>query len=120
MFAEALSAVQKAKAIEDTPLQLCEVGQVHAAAGNIPGARAVLREVIKRSQQPRVPRHAYRIARIHSALHEPDAAFMWLERAFNEREEMLVWLKVDPHFDNLRDDRRFGDFLRRIGFTAAS
>ena len=117
MYQAALAAVEKARAIEDTPLQLCEVGQVHAASGNSQGARAVLRTVIERSKQQQMPRHAYRIARIYAALREPDQAFTWLERAFSEREEMLVWLNVDPHFDNLRADRRFDDLLRRIGFS---
>jgi TolB-like protein/DNA-binding winged helix-turn-helix (wHTH) protein/Tfp pilus assembly protein PilF len=117
MYKEALAAVQQAQAIEDTPLQLCEVGQVHAAAGDRERAQAVLRDVIARSRQLRTPRHAYRIARIHAALRDADAAFSWLERAFAERDEMLVWLKVDPHFDNLRPDSRFARLLQRIGFA---
>jgi hypothetical protein len=40
-----------------------------------------------------------------------------LERAFAEGEENVVWLRVDPHLDNLRPDPRFADLLRRVGFA---
>ncbi len=40
----------------------------------------------------------------------------WLERAYEERDPLMVQLKVDPRFDPLRSDPRFDDLLRRIGF----
>ncbi len=40
----------------------------------------------------------------------------WLERAYEEREPLLLAAKVDPRLDPLRSDPRFQDLLRRIGF----
>jgi TolB-like protein/DNA-binding winged helix-turn-helix (wHTH) protein/Tfp pilus assembly protein PilF len=117
MHAAALAAAKRAKEIEDTPLQLCEIGQVEAAAGDRDGARRVLRELTDGSKRKPGPRHSYRMARINAHLGELDAAFESLEAAFNEREENLVWLNVDPHLDNLRPDPRFSDLLRRVGFA---
>ena len=41
--------------------------------------------------------------------------FSWLERAHRERALHLVFLDVDPLFDELRDDPRFQDILRSMG-----
>jgi hypothetical protein len=60
--------------------------------------------------------HSYRVARIHAALGEADAAFAALGRAFEEQDENVVWVNVDPHVDPLREDPRFPAFLRRVGF----
>ncbi len=40
----------------------------------------------------------------------------WLERAYEERDPMLLNAKHDPRLDPLRSDPRFQDLLRRIGF----
>jgi len=29
----------------------------------------------------------------------------------------MICLKVEPYWDGLRDDPRFGDLLRQVGFT---
>ena len=116
MYEEAIAAFKKARQIENTPLQLCELGKAYAEAGNKEGARSIIREVVESSKRKQTPRHAYRLARIYSALRESEPAFDWLDKAFGEREENLVWLKVDPHLDNLRSDPRFPAVMRRVGF----
>jgi DNA-binding winged helix-turn-helix (wHTH) protein/TolB-like protein/tetratricopeptide (TPR) repeat protein len=57
----------------------------------------------------------YWAAADYAMLHESDAAFAALEKAFANRSR-LVDLKGDPPFDNIRSDPRFADLLRRIGF----
>ena len=56
------------------------------------------------------------MASVYAALGEADAAFDWLERAYERRSLMIRWIQVDPSFDSLRSDPRFQDLLRRIGF----
>lgn len=34
-------------------------------------------------------------------------AFEWLERGFQERDDLMVNLKVEPAFDGLHEDQRF-------------
>jgi len=58
----------------------------------------------------------YEIALVYAGLNDLENAFAWLEKAFEERSTLLVFLKADPYFDNLRKDSRFDDLLRRVGF----
>jgi tetratricopeptide (TPR) repeat protein len=52
----------------------------------------------------------------YAMLGEKDKAFQWLEKAFEQRDDSLQYLKVEPEFDNLRSDPRFQDLLRRMNF----
>ena len=46
---------------------------------------------------------------------DKECAFEWLERGFQERDDLMIDLKVDPVFDGLRSDPRFQDLIRRVG-----
>ncbi len=59
---------------------------------------------------------AYRIAALSAAIGETEEAMTWLERAYEERDPLLLFAKTDPSMDSLRSDPRFQDLLRRIGF----
>jgi tetratricopeptide (TPR) repeat protein len=43
-----------------------------------------------------------------------EAAFRWLARAMEERSAPLVYLKVDPVYDRIRDDRRFAQISSQL------
>jgi TolB-like protein len=46
---------------------------------------------------------------------EKDCAFAWLEKAFEERGDLMINLNVNPVFDGIRTDPRFQDLVRRVG-----
>ena len=50
-------------------------------------------------------------------LGEPDQAFECLEKAYQERESLLVYVRVTPNFDPIRADPRFHDLLRRMNLA---
>ena len=52
---------------------------------------------------------------LYVGLAEKDRAFEWLERAYEERSDLLVYLNVDPRLDKLRSDSRFKDLMKRVG-----
>ena len=58
---------------------------------------------------------AYRMASLHSRLRDTNDALGWLERAYAERNNRLIYLRVDPVFDPLRRDPRFQNLVQRIG-----
>jgi tetratricopeptide (TPR) repeat protein len=55
------------------------------------------------------------MAIIYAQLGERDRAFEFLEKAYNGRDTVLLWLKVSPEFDSFRSDPRFDDLMRRVG-----
>jgi serine/threonine-protein kinase len=55
------------------------------------------------------------VALVHTALGDKDAAFHWLDRAFDQQSEMLLFLKRYPPFASLRGDPRFVALLHRAG-----
>ena len=46
-----------------------------------------------------------------------DETIALLQKAYSEHSGVLVTIKVDPHYDPLRDDPRFQDLLRRVGLA---
>ncbi|MGH9968893.1 MAG: protein kinase domain-containing protein [Pyrinomonadaceae bacterium] len=50
----------------------------------------------------------------YAALGEKDKAFELLDRMYEDRNGMLIWLKVDRH-NPLRSDPRFEELVRRVG-----
>jgi tetratricopeptide (TPR) repeat protein len=59
---------------------------------------------------------SYLIALHLAVIAETEEAINWLERAYEERDPLLVNAKTEPRLDSLRSDPRFDDLLRRIGF----
>ncbi len=59
---------------------------------------------------------SYVIAFNLAVIGEMEEAMTWLERAYEERDPLLIQAKVDPRLDPLRSDPRFDDLLHRIGF----
>ncbi len=73
----------------------------------------MLEELSKLSTGRYVP--PYHIALIYNGLGETEETLAWLERGFEQRDAKMVFLKVEPKWNNLRDEPRFKDLLRRVG-----
>jgi hypothetical protein len=58
----------------------------------------------------------YGVALIHLALGDADSAVEWLERGYAERDHQMVFLKVDPRLDGLRERVDFGRLLEKMRF----
>jgi TolB-like protein/Tfp pilus assembly protein PilF len=59
---------------------------------------------------------AYNAAAFYVALGEKDKALAELNKSYENREASMRSLKIDPLLDALREDPRFGDLMRRMGF----
>lgn len=51
----------------------------------------------------------------YSSLGDKDRAFAWLDKAVEQRNWMIIYLKRDNVWDPLRSDPRFSALLRRVG-----
>jgi serine/threonine-protein kinase len=99
---------------EEAYLALGFMGYAHALAGQRAEAETLLNILEEISQRKYVS--PYSMLVIHLALGPRDRVFEILEQLYEERNDWLVWLKVSPELKGLRDDHRFKNLLRRIGF----
>lgn len=113
-FEEAIVEFKQALKIAGTrPLWSGFLGQAYAVAGKTADAVAILDELRAVSERRYVPPVAF--AFVYAGLGKIDDAFHWLEKAVDERDGLLIYLKVGSAFDSLRSDRRFPAFLARVG-----
>jgi eukaryotic-like serine/threonine-protein kinase len=57
---------------------------------------------------------ASEVAGIYSILGDREQAFFWLETGYRESDDFLVFLNIQPQFENLRSDPRFRELIQRI------
>jgi Tfp pilus assembly protein PilF len=95
------------------------LGNALALAGREQEARSVLAELLAISESRYL--EPYGVALIYTALREPDAAFEWLAKAFEDRSGWLgMYVMGDPRLDPLRSDPRFRDLLQRMNLAPVS
>ena len=51
----------------------------------------------------------------YSGMGQKDRVLELLERAYFERSNLVMQIKVDPLYDSMRSDPRFEDLLRHVG-----
>ena len=88
---------------------------VAAASGDGETARTELAGL----EQQYADTAAYQIAELHAFLGDSDAAFEWLERAWDLRDPGMTDLKIDPLLEPLKGDPRYGELLSRMGFESS-
>jgi len=93
-------------------MALAGLGHVAARRGQYDEARALLSELLGRGRTGYVSPVA--LTGLYATLGEADAAFHWLERAYQERRGWLAYLKIEPLLDGLRSDGRFAPFVERM------
>jgi len=115
MYDDAIASLQKAIALSgDSPDEPASLSYAYARAGKIPEARKVMDDLENRAKRTYLSRSV--VAIMYAGLGDRDKAFALLDRACDERDGLLVFLKVEPSFDLLRSDARFERLLRRVGF----
>ena len=76
-------------------------------------ARKILARLKTLNERGLVPSGSIGI--LYGALGELDEAFAWLEKAYDERDPQLTYLKVGRRFEPLRQDQRFQQLVHRMG-----
>lgn len=113
-YEEAIAVFQKGRILsEGNEVLLSLIGHTYAVSGRKNEAKKTLEGLEELSKQGHVP--TFTRAVIYIGLGDRDRAFEWLEKAYQERNMGLTFLKLDPFFDPLRSDPRFAHLLRCMG-----
>jgi serine/threonine protein kinase/tetratricopeptide (TPR) repeat protein len=114
MFEPAITEFLKAQALDDKCDQcLAFLGHAYAVSGRTNEARHTLEKLLEPSRPHYVD--AYYPGLVYTGLGDAANAFEWFEKAYQDRSEELLIMKVDPRLDRLHSDPRFQSLLRRIG-----
>ena len=113
---DAIPVLEKAASLSNrSPGVIGVLIRAYAHAGRRSDALRLLGELKRREKAGYLPAAAF--VNAYLGLDENDEAFVWLERAFKEQSNMLLFLRVHPYFDTLRGDPRFADLVRRAGLA---
>ena len=96
-------------AAPDDPAILALMGHEYAVSGDKVNANRTLAKLTELSTRKYVP--AVYFAAVYIGLNRKDDAFRWLDKAYDERCEYLVYLGTEPMADPLRGDPRFSRLL---------
>ena len=113
MYPEAIAAFQKVVELGGEPGYRIYLGAAYAKSGDRARAQAILKQ-LETAENHVSPGE---LAILYAALGDKEKAFASLEKAYTERDFQLTDLKAEPGYDPLRDDSRFQDLLRRVGFS---
>ncbi|MBC7911383.1 MAG: protein kinase [Pyrinomonadaceae bacterium] len=91
------------------------LGYAYGKTGQRTRAHSIIKELDEAAQHKPVP--PLEKAIVYIGLNDKDAAFNFLQQAFDERFSSLINLTTEPLFDDLRPDPRFAELARRINLT---
>jgi TolB-like protein/DNA-binding winged helix-turn-helix (wHTH) protein/Tfp pilus assembly protein PilF len=88
------------------------LARVDALAGRQVTARSRLEQLKAQSTKQYVS--PFYLAEVYSALGDTNRAMEELERAYQDRSNSIIFLRVDPEFDVLRSNARFQSLLQQL------
>ena len=115
MYPEAIAALERCVVRSGrAPLLLANLASVYGFAGRKREAVKLIDELKERSGQHHISASLF--AEAYLGLGEKDEAMAWLERAYEERDQWMVYIKSFPGWDALRPEPRFQAIVRRMNF----
>jgi len=81
------------------------------------GARGYWRQAIQNYKETAKSNYVepVLVAEACARIGDIECAFKWLEKGFEERDDLMINLKVEPVLESLHADPRFQDLVRRVG-----
>jgi TolB-like protein/DNA-binding winged helix-turn-helix (wHTH) protein/Tfp pilus assembly protein PilF len=114
-FGLAIEELQKAVELShSSPLTISALAHAEALSGNHAGANKLLVQMEELSKKQYVS--PYYVAIVYLGLGKNEAAMNWMEKAYADRSNGLVFLKVEPELDPLRTNPRFVMLQNRLNF----
>jgi tetratricopeptide (TPR) repeat protein len=94
------------------------LAHVYAQMGRRQQALEIIEQLLALSQTRYVS--PYGIASIHACLGDNETALLWLDKAYHDHDQTLVWINVHPRLDGLRHEARFEALLRKMRFPGTT
>ena len=114
MYYEAIATHEKSLAVGGSAaLHAAMIAHVLATMGDYASAREALDELHEISKKRYLP--AWSLAIVYEGLGEIQSAIQCLQTALENRDALLVTIKVWPHFDKLRGEPAFRHIQQRVG-----
>jgi len=110
-YEDAITSLNEAIRLGASPYAQGYLGYAYALSGQTAKAREVVQQMEQASKQSYVP--VYQIAIVYVGLGDKEKALALLEKSFEDREEIMTFLKVDSTWAPLRQDPRFQSLLHR-------
>jgi TolB-like protein/DNA-binding winged helix-turn-helix (wHTH) protein/Flp pilus assembly protein TadD len=118
LYPQAIEEFKKADALSSgSPIILGALGHTYAVSGERAKALDLLRQLETVSKRRYVP--GLYPAAVYSGLGDKDNAIRWLTKAVEDRSDYCLFLPLEPEAENLRNDPRFQQLVRRIGLPQA-
>lgn len=114
-FGPAIEELQKALELShSSPLTISALAHAEALSGNHAAANKLLGQLEALSKKQYVS--PYYVAIVYLGLGKNEVAINWLEQAYADHSNGLVFLKVEPELDPLRKNPRFIALQNRLNF----
>jgi TolB-like protein/DNA-binding winged helix-turn-helix (wHTH) protein/Tfp pilus assembly protein PilF len=115
MYDQAIAELRRAADIsQSSPPAIAALARIYAVSGRTSEARKLLDQLMEQSKKRYVS--PFYVAIVYAGLGENDQALDWIEKAYKDRSNAIVFAKVDPQLDTLRATPRFQSLLRRLAF----
>lgn len=111
----AVAEMQIARTLDDSSMTVAGLAEAYSGAGEITKATELLEELNRMAGEEGKYVSPYDEAAVYLRLGSADRAMGLLESAFEDQSTWRMLLRVDPKFDQLRRDVRFGVLLKRMG-----
>src|SRR5258708_33179935 len=114
-YDQAIAELRRASELsQNSPPALAALARTFAVSGRTAEARNLLDQLMQQSKKQYVS--PFYVAIVYAGLGEKDQALDWLEKAYGDHSNAIIFLKVDPQLDTFRSNPRFHEFQPKLRF----
>jgi TolB-like protein/Flp pilus assembly protein TadD len=112
VYEQAAAEFRRAIDLSDSTEAKANLAYVYALSGRARDAKKILNDL--ETRRPQVYSSPFDLAVAYTGLGDRDCAFLWLEKAYQERVRPMPSVKINPLFDPLHSDPRFAALIERM------